>query len=108
MQFSISKKIILIVTPFFFCACSEDSELVKKHGEQEVELAKLRGELALIEEQIKNMPQDQSAEVKKFKEKQSKLETELNVLDSEVAKLEAEKKKLERDYEEYRRRYVVR
>lgn len=102
------RTIIPIVAALLISSCGEDSELVKQHGEQEAELAKLRGELALVQERIKHVPTDQSAELKEAQEKRAKLEAELKALDTEIASLEEDKNKLEQEYEAYQRRYVVR
>ena len=100
--------LVPIVTASLLCSCGEDAELVRKHGAQEAEVAKLRGELALLEERLKNIPEDHSAQLKEAQEKQVKLEAELEGLNNEIGALEEKRKKLLEDYANYQQRYVVR
>jgi septal ring factor EnvC (AmiA/AmiB activator) len=90
-----------------FAACNEDPELVRKRGEQEAEMAKLSGEIALVEERLKNVPPDQSAELEAAKRETKKLEEEHKSLSAEVAELEAEHQSLKNEHEEYKRKYTV-
>lgn len=89
-------------------SCGENSELVKKHGEQQAEIARLRGEIALIEERLKSLPPDRSAELESALEASRRLEAEHTILAAEVSELEARRDSLKRDYEEYRAKYAVR
>lgn len=89
-------------------ACGEDPILVKKHGEQQAEIAKLAGELALIEERMKNLPPDQSAALNKTAAESVKLEAERSRLSGEVEALEAEHRELLQKYEDYKRKYAIR
>jgi septal ring factor EnvC (AmiA/AmiB activator) len=89
-------------------SCGEDPELVRKHGEQEAEIAKLTGELALMEERMKYLPADQSAELAAAEQETRKLEADHKKLAEEVADLEAESEELKDQYEKYRVKYTVR
>lgn len=96
-----------IVLSLLFISCGEDPELVKRHGEQEAEIAKLRGELALVQERLKNLPDDHSSELEKVVMESKKLETERKHLTEEVSSLEAEQKVLQEKYEAYQRKYAI-
>ena len=89
-------------------SCNEDPELVRKRGEQEAEIAKLKGELAIMDERLKFMPEDKTADLEEAKRETKKLEEEHERLVGEVAGLEEENRKIQREYEEYKRKYVVR
>lgn len=89
-------------------SCNEDPELIRKRGEQEAEIAKLKGELAIMDERLKFMPDDKTVELEEAKHETKKLEEEHERLVAEVAGLEEESKKIQREYEEYKRKYVVR
>jgi len=97
-----------ITAAFLLGSCGEDPELVKKHGEQQAEIAKLNGELALINARLKNLPPDESAALKKSLAETEKLEAERSSLAGEVAALEAEQKELLGKYEDYKRKYSIR
>ncbi|QTN31350.1 hypothetical protein HZ994_03060 [Akkermansiaceae bacterium] len=91
-----------------FVSCGEDPELVRKHGEQEAEIAKLKGELALAEERLKNLPEDKTSELKAAESETRALQAEHTKLTQEVADLEAEHKSLREEYEAYQRKYALR
>jgi DNA repair exonuclease SbcCD ATPase subunit len=90
------------------CAsCQDDPLLVEKREKQKAEIVRLKGELALIEEKLKNLPPDvtdQLTEAKALSEKQS---AEVAVLESEVTALEARKRSLQNEFEAYQLKYQV-
>lgn len=104
----IPRTCIAIGAVFLTTSCREDPELVKKHSEQQAEIAKLNGELIMLEERLKNVPPDQSAELNKTAAEADKLEAEHDLLSSEVAALEAEHKALLQKYADYKRKYAIR
>lgn len=88
-------------------SCGDDPKLVEKREKQKVELARLKGELALVEEKLKNVPPDvavQLTEAKKLSEKQS---AEVALLEAEVADLEAKKRTLKSELEAYQAKYPL-
>lgn len=105
-SFSIPRLPIAILLSVLCVSC-EDPALVKKHGEQQAEIAKLRGELALVQERLKNIPQDRSGDLEKATMEAKKLVEEQSRLADDVAKLQAEEKALQEKYEAYRRKYAV-
>jgi hypothetical protein len=91
----------------FLASCSDDPKLVEKREKQKIELTRLKGELALVEEKLKNVPADVSselAEAKKLSEKQS---VEIVGLESEIAELEARKRSLKSEFDAYQLKYQV-
>ncbi len=88
-------------------SCSEDAKLVEQREKQKVEIARLKGDLALVNEKLKNLPPDvadQLAEAKKLSEKQS---AEVASLEAEVAALEVKKRSLKSEFEAYQAKYQV-
>lgn len=96
-----------ILLAVFSSSCSDDPKLVEKREKQKAEIIELKGEIAFIDEKLKNMPPDVSdelAEAKKVAETQS---AEVVMLESELATLEAKKSTMQGDYEAYRAKYQV-
>lgn len=99
----------MIAVSLLFLSCdSEDSALIQRHGEQQAEIAKLDGELSLLQARLKNIPVDQSSELNNTIEEGEKLETELSQLKANVVSLEAEHKELTEKFEDYKRKYSIR
>ncbi|MEO5912725.1 MAG: hypothetical protein ABIS50_00715 [Luteolibacter sp.] len=90
------------------CAsCSEDPKLVEKREKQKAEITRLKGELALIDEKMKNLPPDVSKELDDARKVSEKQSAEVTVLETDVAALEAKKRSLQKDYEIYQAKYQV-
>ncbi|MCU0796934.1 MAG: hypothetical protein MUF31_13485 [Akkermansiaceae bacterium] len=89
-------------------SCGDDPELVRKREEQRAELRKLRSELDVLDERLKNAPKDRSADLAKLEEETAAREEKISALETEVAALEAKKKELEAEFEDYRRKYPIR
>ena len=90
------------------CACGEDPELVRKRDQQRAEISKLEGELAVLQERLKDVPPDQSKDLAKLKADSEANRDEIAKLEAEVAGLEKEKASLEKEFAAYQRKYVVR
>jgi septal ring factor EnvC (AmiA/AmiB activator) len=89
-------------------ACDkQDPKLVEKRLQQEIEIKELKGELALLNEKIKHLPEDQTAQLKEAEETLDDRNAEVKRLEGEVAKLEAQKKELEDDIAAYKKKYPV-
>lgn len=88
-------------------SCGEDPELTRKLQIQEAEITRLRGELALIEERLKNLPPDKSSELAEAKKQAEIQASEISLLEAEIASLEERKKSLKQEFEEYKRKYYV-
>ena len=88
------------------CAsCGEDPKLVEKREKQKAEIVQLKGELALIDEKLKNLPPDVSTELDEAKKLSEKQSAEVAALESEVAALESKKRALQKDFETYQAKY---
>ena len=88
-------------------SCGDDPKLVQTREKQKVEIARLKGELALVNEKLKNLPPDiadQLAEARKISEKQS---AEVVALEAEVAALESKKRSLKSEFEAYQFKYQL-
>lgn len=96
------------VIAILLTACSEDPELVRKHGEQAAEIAKLQGEIALMEERLKFLPPDKTHELEEAKRETNKLEEEHKRLVEDLAELEGQHRNIQREYDEYKRKYTNR
>jgi chromosome segregation ATPase len=95
----------------FFClisiGCGDDPALVEKREKQKAELVRMKGELALIEEKLKNLPPDVSEELAQAKVLSSKLTDEVAKLEAELAELEAKKRAQKSEFEAYQRKYQI-
>ncbi len=88
-------------------SCGDDPELVAKHEEQKAEITRLKGEIALIDEKLKNLPPDVSSQLAEAKSTAEKQGTEVAALESQVAELDARKRTLEKEFDTYRVKYPV-
>ena len=88
-------------------SCSDDPKLVEKREKQKAEISRLRGELALIEEKLKSLPPDVSADLAEAKQLAAKQSAEVTGLEAEVAALEAKKRSLQGEFEAYQAKYQV-
>lgn len=99
-----SLSVILVI----LCAsCQDDPLLVEKREKQKAEIVRLKGELALIDEKLKNLPPDVSEQLTEAKALSEKQSAEVAALESEVATLEARKRSLQNEFETYQLKYQV-
>jgi septal ring factor EnvC (AmiA/AmiB activator) len=91
-----------------FSSCSDDPELVRQREEQKVEISKLEGELAILDEKLEQVPKDRSEEVTRLKQDAETNRTQVAELESKIEALEREKADIEKQHEAYRRKYVLR
>ena len=89
-------------------SCGDDPELVRKREEQRAEIRRLRSELDVLDERLKNAPEDRSADLAKLEKETAEREARITALETEVAGLEERKKALEEEFEAYRRKYPLR
>ncbi len=105
------KSTILCTTVAVFAAvlCSCDSpEAVRKRDQQALEITKLRGELAVLEERLKSLPPDRTADLSAIEEETKKQQEEITKLEGEIKDLEAKRESVKKEFEEYKRKYVIR
>lgn len=107
-----SKRLILphlgLLLAFSISSCGDDPELVRKRDEQRAEIRKLEGELSLLREQLKDIPEDRTAELIALKKQVEDERNQIANLEQSIADLESEKRRKEREYAEYQRKYQLR
>jgi predicted nucleic acid-binding Zn-ribbon protein len=101
---SYSLALLLAVT---CSSCSDDPKLVEKREKQKAEITRLKGELALITEKLKNLPPDVTDELADARALAEKQSIEVSGLETEVAGLEAKKRSLQSDFDAYQLKYVA-
>lgn len=99
----------LIASAVFFplASCGDDPKLVEKREQQKAEISRLKGEIALIEEKLKNMPPDVSEDLAVAQKKAEEQTAEVAKLEAEVAALDARKRSIQNEFDAYRAKYQV-
>lgn len=108
LQFRTLRPVGSLMLCLAFSSCSDDPELVRQREEQKVEISKLEGELAILDEKLEQVPKDRSQEVLQLKQDAEANRTQVAELESEIEALERKKAEIEKDHEAYRRKYVLR
>lgn len=98
----------LLLTVSIAVSSCESPELARKRDQQLLEIARLKGELALVEEKMKALPPDRSESLAKAEAEEAAQNEEMKKLESEIADLEVKKKALEKEFEDYKSKYVIR
>jgi hypothetical protein len=98
---------LLVLFSFFFTSCSDDPKLVEKREKQKAEIIRLKGELAFIEEKLKSLPADVSADLAEARKLSEKQAAEVAELEKEVAGLEARKRSLQSEFDAYKVKYQL-
>ncbi len=88
-------------------SCGDDPKLVEKREKQKAEISRLKGELALIDEKLKNLPPDVSTELSEAKQLSEKQSAEVVGLEAEVAALEVKKRTMQSEFDAYQAKYQV-
>ncbi len=88
-------------------SCGDDPKLVAKRESQKVEIARLTGELELIEEKLKNLPPDVSRELEEARARADEQIREVTGLEEEVAALEARRNELKAEFDAYKAKYPI-
>ncbi len=99
--------LIVVSVSLLFSSCGDDPKLVEKREKQKIELTRLKGELALVEEKLKDIPPDVSTELAEAKKLSEKKSAEVADLEREIAVLEMRKLSLEGEFEAYQAKYKV-
>ncbi len=107
MRFFCRPVFLAVVAALFCASCGDDPKLVEKRERQKAEISRLKGELALVEEKLKSLPPDVTADLAEAKELAEKQTAEVAVLEAEVAALEAKKRSLQGEFEAYQAKYSV-
>jgi septal ring factor EnvC (AmiA/AmiB activator) len=106
MNFSILSCSFAMLVALCCTSCS-DPELVEKREKQKAELVRLKGELALVSEKLKNLPPDVTAQLVEAKKLSEKQTGEVTALETEIAALETKKKSLQSEFDVYKLKYQV-
>jgi uncharacterized protein (DUF3084 family) len=88
-------------------SCGDKPELVEKREKQRAEIARLKGDLALVDEKLKDLPPDVSSELAEAKQLSAKQSAEVAALETEVAGLESRKQALLDEYTAYQAKYKI-
>ncbi|MES2440399.1 MAG: hypothetical protein V4584_15120 [Verrucomicrobiota bacterium] len=107
MRFSRVSCSLIVLLSVCCASCSDDPKLVEKREKQKAEISRLKGELALIDEKLKNLPPDVSGQLDEAKKLSEKQTAEVAALETEVADLEAKKRSLQGEFEDYQAKYQV-
>lgn len=86
----------------------ENPELARKRDAQQLEIARLKGELAVMEEKLKDVPPDRSEDLARVEQEADVQKQELAKIEAEVTALEAKKAALEKEYDDYKSKYTIR
>ena len=89
----------------FLPSCGDDPELVARKEKQKTEIANLRGEIALLEEKLRDMPEDVSVQLEEAKKKEIEQKEEIERLESEIKDLQKQKRRLGSEFDTYRAKY---
>lgn len=100
--------LVLIVATASLASCLEDPKLVAQYEQQKTELAKLKGEVVLLEEKLAALPEDVPAKLAAAKAKEQAQKQEIAKLEDEWKALEGQKKDLKSEVEAYRLKYSTR
>ena len=87
-------------------ACGS-SELEVKRDRQAAEIARLDGELALIQEKLKDAPPDPGVPLEEARKEADKQSKEIDRFETEIAELEATKASLDKEFAEFREKYPL-
>ena len=99
--------LISLLAAFSCVSCRDDPKLVEKREKQKSEIARLRGEVALVEEKLKNILPDVSEEVEEAKKQEQEQTAEVARLEAEVTDLETRKRSLQAEFDTYRAKYQM-
>jgi chromosome segregation ATPase len=88
-------------------SCGDPPELVEKRERQKTEIARLTGELALIEEKIKNIPPDVTEELEAARKNADEQTARIQVLETEIKELQERKRVLQSEFDSYRAKYQL-
>lgn len=107
MKHPIRACLITVLIAITCGSCGDDPKLVEKREKQKAEIARLKGEIALVEEKLKNLPPDVSKEVEKARKQAEQQAAEIARLETEVTELEARKRALQSEFDSYRSKYQL-
>jgi septal ring factor EnvC (AmiA/AmiB activator) len=99
--------LLLAGLPLVLSACRENPELVRKREEQRAEIKRLEGEIALMEEKLKNIPETREEDLAKARQELEAQNQESTRLEQDISGLESRKRQLEKEFTDYKVKYRV-
>jgi len=102
-----NRSYITVLMALSLISCHDDPKLVEKREKQKVEITRLKGEIQVIEEKLKQVPPDVSNDLAKLTKQTEQQKEVLANLQSEVAVLEQKKAVIQKEYDAYRAKYPI-
>jgi hypothetical protein len=88
-------------------SCGDDPKLVAQRERQKAEISRLKGELALMQEKLRNMPPDVTEELEKTRKLVEAKGSEVARIEDEIRSLEIRRRSLEEEFNAYRAQYPL-
>jgi chromosome segregation ATPase len=107
MKYPLSICLIPVFIALACVSCGDDPQLVEKREKQKAEITRLQGELALIEEKLKTIPPDVSAELEAAKQEVATQIADIASLEEQVSALAAAKRSLQSEFDAYKAKYPI-
>lgn len=104
----VTATLLFLTLTFTLASCGDDPELVRKREEQRAEIQRLQGELAILQEKLKNAPADQSEELAKTEEEITQEQSKISSLETEIASLKDRRRDVEEKLKRFQREYPLR
>lgn len=98
---------ILLLSLIALTSCGGDPQLVKKRQEQNHEIARLEGELEMLQENLRRFPADCTTELDQMKETVKKQIEELEELENQMQQMEQKTRKAQEELERYQKNYPI-
>jgi hypothetical protein len=98
---------LAVLIPFVCTSCGDDRKLVEKREMQKVEISRLKADLALIDEMLKNLPADVSLNLAELKRLAATQAAEVTGLESELVRLEILKQAAKSEFDAYQTKFRI-
>ncbi len=96
-----------MLTALLCASCKEDPKLVEERSKQKVEIARLKGDLSMTEEKVKNLPPDMTEELGKARKTSEEQAAEEKKLEDEISKVMARKRSLQAEFDAWRAKHSM-
>lgn len=97
--------LVIVLTSICCASCKEDPELVAKRDKQRLEISRLREELEVMDEKLKTLPPDVSADLEKAELRAKEQAAEVARLEAEITDLQFRKRTIQAEFDSYRAKY---
>ncbi len=85
----------------------DDPALIEKKNAQASEITRLKGEIALLEEKLRNLPPDVSDELERKRGEVAKQQAAIDQLETGIREQEQRKNALQREFDAYKAKYGI-